>query len=279
LIAGTLELPSLPEVVMRAIEMVNDPDASAADIGRVIGEDAALTARLLKIVNSPFYGFPSRIDTVSRAITVVGTLDLMDLILATTVVKIFTGLPNDLVSMDTFWAHSLYGAVIARVLATRRKEPNVEHYFVAGLLHDLGSLVIYRKMPELARETLLRARYNGHVLHQAEREVIGFDHADVGAELMRQWKLPDSLIAAVACHHVPSGAGEHRVIAAIVHIADVIASAVHSRGGASDAVPPLDAAAWDLLGLPADATEDIVVEADQQFLEAQGMIFTNVAAA
>lgn len=278
LITGAVDLPSLPEVVMRAIEMVNDPESSAIDIGRVLSEDAALTARLLKIVNSPFYGFPSRIDTVSRAITVIGTLDLLDLILATSVVKMFSGVPNDLVSMDTFWRHSLYDGVVARLLAARSKQPNVEHFFVAGLLHDLGSLVIYRKMPELAREALLRARYNGQVLQEAEQELMGFDHAAVGAELMRLWKLPVSLVEAIEFHHEPSHARQYPLIAAVVHVADVISSAIRSGGGASEAAPPLDPAAWVLLGLPAQTVEALLVEADQQFGDAQSMILGKVAA-
>jgi len=278
LITGGVDLPSLPEVVMRAIELVNDPEASAIDIGRVLSEDSALTARLLKIVNSPFYGFPSRIDTVSRAITVIGTLDLLDLILATSVVKMFSGVPNDLVSMDSFWKHSLYGGVVARLLAARSKQPNVEHFFVAGLLHDLGSLVIYRKLPELAREALLRARYNGVELQQAERELLGFDHAMVGAELMRTWKLPTSLVEAVEFHHNPSQSPNYPLITAVVHVADVIASAIRSGTGASEAAPPLDPAAWDKIGLPTLAIEALLIEADQQFGDAQSMILDKHAA-
>jgi putative nucleotidyltransferase with HDIG domain len=278
LITGALDLPSLPEVVMRAIELVNDPEASAIDIGRVLSEDSALTARLLKIVNSPFYGFPSRIDTVSRAITVIGTLDLLDLILATSVVKMFSGVPNDLVSMDSFWKHSLYAGVVARLLAARSKQPNVEHFFVAGLLHDLGSLVIYRKLPELAREALLRARYNGVVLQQAEQELLGFDHAMVGAELMRMWKLPASLVEAVEFHHDPSQAPNHPLITAIVHVADVVASAIRSGTGASEAAPPLDPSAWDRIGLPPLAIEALLIEADRQFGDAQSMILDKHAA-
>ena len=272
LIIGAIDLPSLPEVVTRAIALVNDPESSAIDIGRILSEDTAMTARLLKIVNSPFYGFPSRIETVSRAITVIGTLDLLDLILATSVVKMFSGVPNDLVSMDSFWKHSLYSGVLARLLAARSKQPNVEHFFVAGLLHDLGSLVIYRKMPELAREALLRARYNGRVLREAEQEIMGFDHASVGAELMRMWKLPTSLVEAIEYHHNPSQAQHYPLVASVVHVADVIASTVRSCGGASEAAPPLDPIAWDLLKLPILAVEAILVEADQQFGDAQSMI-------
>jgi putative nucleotidyltransferase with HDIG domain len=278
LITGAVDLPSLPEVVMRAIELVNDPEASAIDIGHVLSEDSALTARLLKIVNSPFYGFPSRIDTVSRAITVIGTLDLLDLILATSVVKMFSGVPNDLVSMDSFWKHSLYAGVVARLLAARSKQPNVEHFFVAGLLHDLGSLVIYRKLPELAREALLRARYNGIVLQQAEQELLGFDHATVGAELMRMWKLPASLVEAVEFHHNPSQSSNYPLITAVVHVADVVASAIRSGAGASEAAPPLDPAAWDKIGLPPLAIEAMLIEADQQFGDAQSMILDKHAA-
>lgn len=114
LVSAVSDILSLPETVLRVNEMVDDPQSSAADIGEVIRQDPGLTARLLRIANSPFYGFPSRIDSVPIAITVIGTDQLRDLLLATSAIQVFSDFPNEIVSMETFWRHSLRCAIIAR---------------------------------------------------------------------------------------------------------------------------------------------------------------------
>ena len=279
LVNDSLELASLPEVVMRTVDLINDPATSAAEIGQVLSEDPALTARLLKIVNSPFYGFPSRIDTVSRAITVIGTLELLDLILATSVVKAFRGIPTELVDMDSFWEHSLYTGLVARVLAGRMRAPNTERYFIAGLLHDIGSLAMYRQIPDSAAAILRRARNEIAPLHSIEQETLGFDHGEVGAELMQAWHLPPSLVEAIRFHHAPQQAEQHQLETALVHLADVITSAVHDSASETGRVPPMESAAWELTGLQADIIERVIDEADTQFEDARAVILPKASAA
>jgi putative nucleotidyltransferase with HDIG domain len=279
LVQGTLELASLPEVVMRTIDLINNPQTSAAEIGLVLAEDPALTARLLKIVNSPFYGFPSRIDTVSRAITVIGTLELLDLILATSVIKAFRGIPTDLVDMDSFWEHSLYTGVVARILAGRMRAPNTERYFIAGLLHDIGALALYKQAPDIAAIALRRARAEVTPLHEIEQELLGFDHGEVGGELMRSWRLPETLVEATRFHHTPQLAADHRLDTALIHLADVIACAVHNPATENGRVPPMDAAAWDLTGLQVTIMDDVITEADAQFADARAVILPQASAA
>lgn len=279
LVQGSLELTSLPEVVVRAVDLINDPDSSAAAIGQVIGKDPALTARLLKIVNSPFYGFPSRIDTVSRAIAVVGTLELLDLILATSVVRAFKGIPPELVAMNDFWDHSLYTGVVARVLAGRQRAPNAERYLVAGLLHDIGTLVMYQQIPGVAADILRRARAELTPLHVLERDVLGFDHGEVGAALLDAWQLPGALIEAARSHHDPQRSNAFPLETAIVHLADAIACAVHDPVVETGRVPPMESAAWALLGLPAQSLDGVIAEADAQFAEARRVILPHVSAA
>lgn len=279
LVQDSLQLASLPEVVIRTIDLINDPDTSAAEIGLVIGEDPGLTARLLKIVNSPFYGFPSRIDTVSRAITVIGTLELLDLILATSVVKTFRGIPTDLVNMDSFWEHSLYTGVISRIIAGHMRAPNTERYFIAGLLHDIGSLAMYKQLPEECATTLRRAREEITPLHVIEQEVLGFDHGEIGGELMRAWHLPEGLVEAIRFHHQPLLAENHPLETTIVHLADVIACAIYDSDSETGRVPPMESAAWDLTGLPIALMEQIINEADRQFQDARAVILPKANAA
>lgn len=265
LVAGAIEIASLPEIFLKINEMIDSPRYSAADIGRVISNDTALSARLLKIANSVFYGFPSQIDTISRAITVIGTRELRELILATSVIRTFKGLPNDLVTMEDFWRHSICCALAARSLAAQRGEQLVERFFVAGLLHDVGSLLIYRKLPELAREALLRAQHNNLPLHQAEQDVMGFDHAMVGAEILRKWKLPEHFQESTEFHHNPARAQRFPIDTAVIHIADVVSDALQFGNSGDPHVPPMDPQAWQLAGLTDDSISPVIAAVENQF--------------
>lgn len=272
LINNTVELASLPSVVMRAMELLNNPLTSASEIGDVIAEDPALTARLLKIVNSSFYGFPSRIDTISRAITIIGTLELTDLILGSSAIRVFNRIPNQLVNMDRFWEHSLYTGIVARILARYLRAPNTERCFVMGLLHDIGSLVLYRQQPEYSRQALQLALGDGLPLNIAEREVFGFDHGEVGAELMHAWNLPEGFVETTRHHHQPSTADRYRLETATTHLADVISGMAHNASSGTDQPSALEPGAWEMTGLSIDIVEPVTSEADAQFDEARAAL-------
>ncbi len=279
LLAGSLELASLPEVFTRVNDMLDDPRSSASDIGKVISDDPALTIRLLKIVNSAFYSFPSQIATVSRAITIIGTRELRDLILATSVIKLFNNIPEDLISMDSFWRHSISVGLIAQCMASQRHDENIEPVFVAGLIHDVGRLVICSKVPEIEREALARAKFNGMDLTQGERTILGFDHAQVGAALARLWLLPDNLYEAMAFHHTPQDAESHVVETAIIHLANEIANAVDlGNGGQVHAEMPVSSPLWKTTGLPANTIETVLAEAEKRFQETLQLILYEDAA-
>lgn len=279
LLAGSLELASLPEVFTRVNDMLDDPRSSASDIGKVISDDPAMTTRLLKIVNSAFYSFPSQIGTVSRAITIIGTRELRDLILATSVVKLFNHIPEDLISMDSFWRHSISVGLIAQCMASQRHDENIEPMFVAGLIHDIGRLVICSKVPEIEREALARAKFNGMDLTQSERTILGFDHTQVGAELARLWLLPNNLYEAMAFHHTPQYAESHVIETAIVHLANDIANAVDlGNGGQVHAEMPVNSPLWKTTGLPPDTIETVLPEAEKRFQETLQLILYDNAA-
>ncbi len=279
LIDETLELASLPAVVMRAMELLNDPHTSASDIGAVVSQDPALSARLLKIVNSSFYGFPSRIDTISRAITIVGTLELTDLILGSSAISAFDRLPNQLIDMQKFWEHSLYAGVVARILARQLRAPNTERCFVMGLLHDIGSLVLYHRQPDKSRQALELANERSSPLHLAERELFGFDHGEVGAELMSAWKLPESFIEIAMHHHQPSAAERYRLETTTIHLADVITGMAYSTGSDTRQTANLEPGAWELTGLSVDIMETVIAEADAVFDSARAAILPGSKAA
>lgn len=279
LIDKTGSLASLPDIFFKVNELVNDANSSASDIGHAIEHDAALSTRLLKIVNSPYYGFPSSIDTISRAITIIGTRDLRDLVLATSAVKTFSSMDNELVDMERYWRHNLYCAVTGRILAQRRHVKNTERLFVAGLLHDIGNLVMYQTIPEQSNEALQRTHSEGIPLHIAEKEILGFSHADVGAALMQKWKLPDSLIEAVKYHHEPWLAKDYKEDVATVHIADYIANSIDEDSNNSGMIAPLDERTWETTGLSLETLDTALCEVTDKFLEMQSLLFPATKAA
>lgn len=268
------KLVSLPAAYVRINELAEDPNSSIDDIARVITQDVALTARLLRVANSPMYGFATQIDTVSRATTVLGIQQIRDLALASVALKTFEGIPNDLVSMESFWKHSIYCALCARALAMECLKRQREAVFVAGLLHDIGQLVMYHQLPDLSRK-VLEACIDGPgelETQEAEREIIGFDHAEVGGELAHRWSLPTNIQECIAYHHNPGEAKQNRVETAIVHIANSLATLAELDMTDLEHAPTINPVAWELTGLEEDISESIISSAQAQFTGARALL-------
>jgi HD-like signal output (HDOD) protein len=217
-------VPSLPAIFYQFKQAIDDPESSFDEIGGIVGNDPGLTARILKIVNSAFFGFPQQVETISHAISIIGREQLNDLVLSTVVMDQFENIPQDSMYMESFWKHSIACGLSARNLALLNGEDNPERFFVAGLLHDIGRLIISLKLPFKVLEVSLRCKSKDETLHKAEFEAMGFTHADVGGELMRTWKLPKALEEAVAFHHSPAEATEFSLEASMIHVAETIAN-------------------------------------------------------
>ncbi len=259
LINKSLELVSPPTTYMQLDTLIHDDNGSADDISQVISADPALTTRLLKVVNSPYYGFPSQISTISRAITIVGTSELTQLVLATSVINAFKGIPADLIKMEDFWQHSIACAVTASSIAKKCKLPAAEQFFIAGLLQNIGSLVIYQTVPELAREAITSALFGNETLYEAERRLLGFDHTEVGEALAKKWRLPATLTETIRHHHTPSEAELFPVETAVIHISDIMVTSAGIFGHAGDRyVAKLDPKAWEKLKLDEQQLPDIM---------------------
>ncbi|GAB6039549.1 HDOD domain-containing protein [Endothiovibrio diazotrophicus] len=270
LVQGVGELVSLPEVFIRVNQAVDDPRGSAAQVGEIIAQDPGLTARLLRLANSPLYALTATVDTVARAVTVLGTQQIRALVLATSVTDTFEGLPNELVSMKNFWNHSLLCALCARALSRQARKGQPEVMFTAGLLHDIGELVIFSRLPELARKVLLLTLDSPEELaiHQAEQRVLGFDHGDVGGELAHLWQLPPILEECIRHHHAVERAEAFQAETALVHIANIAAQMAELKTLDPEQAPPISAAAWKLSGLDRAAVETAVTEAMEGIDEA-----------
>ncbi len=260
--AGHIASP--PVIYQRLVEVINHPRSGAADIAAVIGEDQGLTTRLLKVVNSAFFSLPWKVDTVTAAVRVVGTQQIRDLAVATSVVSLFTDVPEDLLDMESFWHHSLACGVGARVLASHRGADNVERFFVAGLLHDLGRLVLLLSAGPEMREALLMAQEGGTPLLECERATVGTDHAHVGGVLLTQWDFPPALREAVRLHHQPRLARQFPVETAAVHLADVMANAMAWGRSGEARIPDFEPCAWNSLGLDHALIPLILEDAERQ---------------
>ena len=278
LVKGGGDLVTLPDVFIRINQMVEDPDSTLEDIAKVASQDPSFTVRLLRIANSPFYGFSSAIETVSRAVTLIGTSQVRNLALSTSVSSTFAGLPNELVSMDNFWHHSLYCGLVARILANRVRKCDPEAVFTAGLLHDVGELVIFNRLPVQAKEALLLVLDSGDELpiYEAECQIMGFDHAQVGGELARQWHLPPMLTDCIAHHHDISHAQHSSRETAMVHIANILALMAEVNTFDLVDVQPIDPLAWEITGLDAEETiESTIREAQEEIVEAKKLFLGN----
>jgi len=220
LVRDAPELVSLPLAVARISIILERETFSAEEVAEAIGQDPALTARLLKIVNSPYYGLSGRVETITRAIGLVGVDTLYGLALTTSVIQGFRKIPTCLVNMTDFWLNSLYCGVIARLLAKEASVLHCERLFVAGLLHRIGALIVYMRLPDNAREILLAAAGDDRLIPDLEKDQLGFTYAEVSAELAKAWKMPAPLREAIRWHLEPERAGDYRLEAGLLYLAN-----------------------------------------------------------
>jgi HD-like signal output (HDOD) protein len=257
-------LPEIPSVVFELNEVIANPMSSAENIAEVVNRSPSLTALLLKIVNSSFYGFPSKIDKVSHAVALIGTREISGLALGISILSIFRNIPKEIIDMYSFLKHSLATAILSRVFAAHLNCPQTEQLFVSGLLHDLGRLILYIHFPVESHNIITRSRNESKLLYLEEIDYLGCDHSQVGRQLMKQWKLPVILESNVFYHHKPSSA-QQPVPATIVHLADLIANSLGIGSSGERFVPPLDYQAWENLELSPSCFEKVIGQATHQF--------------
>jgi len=268
IVEATKTVYSLPLFYDRLNETINHPRSSISDIARIITEDQGLTARILRLANSPLFGYYSKVDSISKAVTIIGTQQIRDLALASSVIKIFAGIPEDLLSMASFWQHSIACGTIARNLASYLREANVERFFVAGMLHDVGQLVMCAAVPETVRELHLSSMDLQQLFYECERKRLGFNHAEVGGALFRTWKIPESIIEPVEYHHAPRYAAQFPLESAVIHLSDIICHAMEFGHSAEWCVPFLDEEAWERLSLPPGMIATVLKQSEPQIKEA-----------
>lgn len=257
-------LPTLPGIVIKLSKMAEDPDTTTDQMGKVIGKDHILAAKLLKLVNSAFYGFPQRISSISSAIILLGFNVIKSLIISASIFEFMEDQDMEL------WEHSLGCAVVSSVLARRLGVSEPEEISTAGLIHDLGKVAIKMELPEEFEKIHGLVSKRGISTLEAEREILGLDHAEVGGWLTKSWNLPTKLIEPIVCHHDPRTSQNEQIASSIVHFSDIVIRG-WGYGHADDIwVPPLNKRAWTILGLVPEDLDQIIEEVEEKLWDVKG---------
>ncbi|MCP4433750.1 MAG: HDOD domain-containing protein [Gammaproteobacteria bacterium] len=250
------ELISLPEVYLKIHALMDDSKSDIDDFARIIRLDPNLSARLLKAVNSAYFGFAGEINSISRAVYLIGIQQLHIMVLSISAVTAVSSLdfPKDIVDLKTFWRSSLLAGTLSQLLAQHLSIRPSERFFILGLLHEIGHLVLYAKFPELARETSELAKENNMSIDEAEREILGCHYGNIGAKLMEHWKLPASFQTMTNFQPKPDRAPEDQVDTSILHIAHAFARRqyVPQSESIENAIAPF---AWDATQLTIERVE------------------------
>lgn len=260
IIMDTKTLPTLPSVIHKLDSLTESDKSSVQEMARIVSSDQVLSARILRLANSPSYGF-HRVSTISNAMILLGVNVVKSLALSS---SIFAVMEKDSIGL---WEHSLGVGVAANLIAQKLRLPECEEIATAGLLHDIGKIIIGLKCPEAAHDIqeLVISR-NIYVL-EAEREIIDTDHAEVGGWLSKSWFLPDKLSEPIAFHHDVAKSENHRIKTAVVHLADAVIKASGFGNSGDRFVPVIQEIAWDMLKLNEQLVTELVDQIEDKLVE------------
>ncbi len=236
-------LPTVPGIVAKISRMVENPETSAAEVGRLITQDQVLSAKVLRMANSAFFGMSRKISSIAQALMILGFDVVKGLVLTSSVFDMIQK------SMAGLWEHSIGCAAASGAVATVLGRDDAEEILVAGLLHDLGKVVLALNMSEEMAMIRDKVEKENILFYEAELEIMDFHHGEIGQWLAEHWNLPESLAEPMRLHHNPERAVVYPESTAIVHIADIIIRGWGFGYAGDPLVPPVSMAAWDLLGL------------------------------
>ena len=266
-VSDSTKLFSLPTIFHKINQVVNDPETTFQDVAEIISQDVSLTARLLKIANSSFFGFSEKIETITHAVAVIGSDQHRDLALGAYVIDAVKGMNQSSISMESFWKHSIAAGIASRVIAVYKRSENPERLYIAGMLHEVGRLIIFANF-EKEVEKILQAYDEGNeLLCDIEEKQFGWNHAYIGAEFLKSWNLSESQIGAVKFHLNPLEANSFQMETAIIHFGSIIAKILRLGNGGENFIPKIEAKAWDILKLPIDILPSIFQQVDSQYSE------------
>ncbi|MGE0919649.1 HDOD domain-containing protein [Trichlorobacter lovleyi] len=260
IIMDTKTLPTLPGVINKLNSLSNDDKSSVQEMARIVSADQVLSARILRLANSPSYGF-YRVSTISNAMILLGVNVVKSLALSSSIFEI---MEKNSVGL---WEHSLGTATAAGIIARKLGLPEVEEITTAGLLHDIGKVIIGLKCVEQMPEIRRKIKLDDLFISDAEKAVLDTDHAEVGGWLSKSWFLPDKLSEPIAFHHNVNSSEDHRIKTSVVHLADVLIKASGFGDSGDPYVPPIQQVAWDALKLDETLLHEMVVDLEDKLVE------------
>ncbi len=266
MVARAGNLISLPGVALEVNRQLKEPLCSLKDVAAIIEADTALTAKILKLGNSVLLRNLDPVNTVEKAIGRIGSRRMLDLVMSIEVARSFDGIDSELISMEDFWRHSIYTALVAHAIAERCKSVEPGEAFTAGLLHDVGQLIMYSTVGEQVEECVARSRdpHETSPSHVIEQDVFDFDHTNVGLELALQWQLPRSLQESIYSHHQPEKLGHPSDLTMVVHMANSLAMQCETDSTDNPEAPAISDGAWSQLGIAPSQIGELIDIGKQQ---------------
>lgn len=253
------DMKVLPEIINKIVSLTEDPDSTVQDMESEILKDQALTTKILRLANSAYYGYARKISTISQATILLGFQAIKSIALASTVsVYLRSELKGYSLEKDELWTQSQTCAIISRYIAKHLKYPNPEEAYIAGLLRDIGKTILNQHMEKEYGEVLSLIDKQGIDFLQAEKEILGFNHAQIGGKVAKKWNLPEILVDAIGYHHTPELSESNIQLVSIVHIADAITMMMGVGLGLDGLAYQLSPVAIETLDLDEEEFDNII---------------------
>jgi len=270
LVEAVNDLPALPQIVLKVMKLTESPNATAQEISDALNQDQALAAKVLRLANSAFYGFPRRISTVTDATVFLGFKTVRSIVMAASVCDLLSKeIEGYALAPGELWRHSQCVAISARLIAKRVKFFTVDVAYTAALLHDIGKVVLNSSMKQAYHEVVAKVEAENLPFNEAEDQILGFNHAEVGAKIAEKWNLPPELVDAIAHHHQPDKSQINRQLTSIVHVADAICVSMGMGIGIDGMLYPLAPDALQILNYDENEIESTVSQLVDLFVDTQ----------
>ncbi len=270
IVDGIKDLPTLPTIIMKVVEIINNPKSSVRDIKSIIENDYVQTVRVLRLANSSYYGFPQKISTITTAIVLLGFNEIKNLLLSSSVYDLFTSHSNVkkyFFDHLKFLDHSIGVAIAARLIAEAVRYEEPEELFVGGLLHDIGRVVQKQFLSEDFEKLMLNVIKTDSLIYKKEKRILGYTHTEVGMLLAKKWKMTEKIINIIAYHHRPLLSTSFVKEAAIVNLADILIRALGIGSGGDNQIPIIETDVYKIVGLPVEQLESVMNMIEQRFKE------------
>ncbi|RJP57443.1 MAG: HDOD domain-containing protein [Candidatus Auribacter fodinae] len=254
-------LPTIPQVVLRLNGVLADPNSSARDVAKLLGEDQVITTRILKLVNSAFYGYARQVKTLTQAVVILGFREVKNIVLTSQIFDLFKSSHKnirDLFDINQLWTHSVGCAVIAKNIGERIRYLEPEALFIAGLIHDIGKVVEINCIPDKMPDVFRTVQEENISMIEAEKKVLEVTHCEIGKVMAEMWDFPQLIEYVVAYHHKPSLSRKFEQEVAIVHVANCMVRMLEIGSGGDSLIPQIDPFSWERIGLDQDTHEEIL---------------------